>query len=57
MMIVTPRDGIRPPRSDRVAFLEPARSWRKTRPDRLFGTPQEARTRAFLQRNLSAGGF
>jgi len=55
MMIVTHEMGFAREVADRVAFLDAGTILEEDTPDRLFGTPQEARTRAFLQRILSAG--
>ena len=42
--------------SDRVCFLDAGRILEQGTPDRIFGAPQEPRTRAFLQRVLNPDG-
>ena len=55
MMIVTHEMGFAREVADRVAFLCDGMILEEDTPDRLFGTPGEARTQAFLQRIISAG--
>jgi polar amino acid transport system ATP-binding protein len=55
MMIVTHEMGFARDVSDRVAFLDGGVILEEGPPGRLFESPQEPRTRAFLQRIISAG--
>jgi polar amino acid transport system ATP-binding protein len=55
MMIVTHEMGFARDCADRVAFLDGGVILEQDTPDRLFGTPQEPRTKAFLQRIIASG--
>lgn len=55
MMIVTHEMGFARECADRVAFLDGGVILEEETPDRLFGAPQEPRTRAFLQRIVASG--
>ncbi len=55
MMIVTHEMGFARECADRVAFLDGGVILEEDTPDRLFGSPQQARTLAFLQRIIAAG--
>jgi len=55
MLIVTHEMGFARDCADRVAFLDAGMILEENRPNRLFSAPQEARTRAFLQRIVSTG--
>jgi len=55
MMIVTHEMGFARDVADRVAFLDGGVILEEDRPERLFGDPQEARTRTFLQRIIASG--
>jgi polar amino acid transport system ATP-binding protein len=55
MMIVTHEMGFAREVADRVAFLDAGAILEEDTPERLFGAPQEARTRAFLQRIIASG--
>ncbi|WP_026352511.1 amino acid ABC transporter ATP-binding protein [Yoonia vestfoldensis] len=55
MMIVTHEMGFARDCADRVAFLDGGVILEQDTPDRLFGAPKEARTKAFLQRIIASG--
>jgi len=55
MMIVTHEMGFARECADRVAFLDGGVILEEDTPDRLFGSPQQPRTQAFLQRIIAAG--
>ncbi|WP_439507643.1 amino acid ABC transporter ATP-binding protein [Yoonia sp.] len=55
MMIVTHEMGFARDCADRVAFLDGGVILEQDTPDRLFGIPQEPRTKAFLQRIIASG--
>jgi polar amino acid transport system ATP-binding protein len=55
MMIVTHEMGFARDCADRVAFLDGGVILEQDTPDRLFGTPREPRTKAFLQRIIASG--
>jgi polar amino acid transport system ATP-binding protein len=55
MMIVTHEMGFARDCADRVAFLDGGVILEQDTPDRLFGTPQEPHTKAFLQRIIASG--
>ena len=55
MMIVTHEMGFARDCADRVAFLDGGLILEEGPPAQIFESPQEARTRAFLQRIISAG--
>ena len=55
MMIVTHEMGFARDCADKVAFLDGGAILEEDTPQRLFDTPQEARTRAFLQRIVESG--
>ncbi|MFN3662216.1 amino acid ABC transporter ATP-binding protein [Yoonia sp.] len=55
MMIVTHEMAFARECADRVAFLDGGVILEEGTPDRLFGSPQEPRTQAFLQRIIAAG--
>lgn len=55
MMIVTHEMGFARDCADRVAFLDGGVILEQDTPDRLFSTPQEPRTKAFLQRIIASG--
>ncbi|MHA7886852.1 MULTISPECIES: amino acid ABC transporter ATP-binding protein [Roseicyclus] len=55
MMIVTHEMAFAREVADRVAFLDGGLILEDGPPEQIFGAPQEARTRAFLQRIISAG--
>jgi polar amino acid transport system ATP-binding protein len=55
MMIVTHEMGFARECADRVAFLDGGVILEQDAPDRLFGAPQQARTKAFLQRIIASG--
>lgn len=55
MMIVTHEMGFARECADRVAFLDGGVILEEDTPARLFGTPQQPRTQAFLQRIVASG--
>ena len=55
MMIVTHEMGFARDCADKVAFLDGGAILEEDTPQRLFDTPQEPRTRAFLQRIVDSG--
>jgi polar amino acid transport system ATP-binding protein len=54
MVIATHEMGFARDIADRVCFLDAGRVLEEGPPDRMFGAPQEARTRQFLQRIIEA---
>jgi len=55
MMIVTHEMGFARECADKVAFLDGGTILEEDAPERLFGSPRKARTRAFLQRIVESG--
>jgi len=55
MLIATHEMGFAREISDRVVFLDGGHILEQGPPSQLFGSPQQERTRAFLQRTLDAG--
>jgi polar amino acid transport system ATP-binding protein len=55
MVIATHEMGFAKDIADRVCFLDAGRILEEGPPDRIFGDPQEARTRQFLDRVIRAG--
>jgi polar amino acid transport system ATP-binding protein len=55
MLIATHEMGFARDIATRVAFLDEGRVLEEGPPDRIFGSPEEARTRAFLLRIIEAG--
>ncbi len=55
MMIVTHEMGFAREVADRVAFLSEGAILEQDTPERLFGSPQEPRTQAFLRRIIASG--
>ena len=55
MLIATHEMGFARDIATRVAFLDEGRVLEEGPPDRIFGSPEQPRTRAFLQRIIEAG--
>ena len=55
MMIVTHEMGFARECADKLAFLDGGTILEEDAPERLFGSPRKARTRAFLQRIVESG--
>ncbi len=55
MLIATHEMGFARDIATRVAFLDEGRVLEEGPPERIFGSPEEPRTRAFLQRIIEAG--